>query len=72
VDIAIADIIQGIFQIPAGFVATAVGNAGLITDIILNSIGRHGMNDYQHKLDVLKPGLYIVPQQTGFTLTYRF
>lgn len=64
--------IEGFFQIPAGIVATAVGTAGLVTGIILNSIGRQRMNEYQRKLDALKLGLYIAPQQAGIMLTYRF
>ena len=66
------DNVEGFFQIPAGIALTAIGSAGFITGIVLNSVGRQRMAEYQKKLDGLKIGIYLAPHQTGFTLTYRF
>ncbi|MBN1413906.1 MAG: hypothetical protein JW973_02295 [Bacteroidales bacterium] len=58
-----------------GYIGVGVAVAGIflmVPGIILNSVGKNKVREYQIRLNDLRPSFYYTPQHAGFTLTYRF
>jgi hypothetical protein len=60
-------IVEGI-----GIGIVSVAGALIVPGLIVDRIGKHREKKYQIKLDNLRSGLYISPDQIGLKLTFNF